>query len=172
MRTTRLVWIVLISGTGAGCAATAGHAADGLRADAALVHTTSEERRQLRDSALAQSVADEVGPRVTVTADFDYAAGSRRVDARFIPADGASLVRIAHGGSVHATIDPAATSGDSGASTAQSSATNTGDTGAASSTAISDPSAVSGDSGPRLRRRVRVAPLQLRLSDSQRRQSP
>src|SRR5438105_2660869 len=83
MRTTRLVWIVLISGTGAGCAATAGHAADGLRADAALVQTTSEERRQLRDSALAQSVADEVGPRVTVTADFDYAAGSRRVDARF-----------------------------------------------------------------------------------------
>src|SRR5947207_5763894 len=41
-----------------------------------------------------------------------------------------------NGGSVQATIDPVAASGDSGASTAQSSATNTGDTGAASSTAV------------------------------------
>src|SRR5205807_154212 len=53
-----------------------------------------------------------------------------------------------NGGSVQATIDPLAASGDSGASTAQSSATNSGDTGAASSTAVSSPQAVSGDSGP------------------------
>src|SRR5207249_8439026 len=53
-----------------------------------------------------------------------------------------------NGGSVQATIDPLAVSGDSGASTAQCSATNTGDTGAASSTAVSSPVAISGDSGP------------------------
>jgi hypothetical protein len=98
MRTTRLMlpWsaIVLISGAGAGCATLpAGRtASEDLRADAALVRTTPEERRSLRDSAFAQAVADEVGPRVSVTADFDYAGGSRRVDARFHMYDDAYVI--------------------------------------------------------------------------------
>jgi len=92
MRATRLMWIMLLTGTGAGCAATASHATDGLRPEASLVQSTPEERRDLRDSALAQRVADEVGPRVTVTADFDYAGGSRRVDARFHMYDDAYVI--------------------------------------------------------------------------------
>ena len=92
MRATRLMWIMLLTGTGAGCAATASHATDGLRTEASLVQSTPEERRDLRDSALAQRVADEVGPRVTVTADFDYAGGSRRVDARFHMYDDAYVI--------------------------------------------------------------------------------
>src|SRR5439155_8887064 len=51
-----------------------------------------------------------------------------------------------NGGDVAAAIDPLAVSGDSGASTAQSSATNTGDTGAAASTAVSSPVALPGRS--------------------------
>jgi hypothetical protein len=92
MRATRLMWIVLLSGTGAGCAATASHAGDGLRTEAGLVQSTPQERRELHDSAVAQSVADEVGPRVTVTADFDYAGGSRRVDSRFHMYDDAYVI--------------------------------------------------------------------------------
>ena len=92
MRATRLMWIVLLSGTGAGCAATASHAGDGLRPEASLVQSTPEERRELHDSAVAQLVADEVGPRVTVAADFEYAGGSRRVDARFHMYDDAYVI--------------------------------------------------------------------------------
>jgi hypothetical protein len=46
----------------------------------------------MRDSASAQAVADEVGPRVSVTADFDYSGGSRRVDARFHMYDDAYVI--------------------------------------------------------------------------------
>jgi hypothetical protein len=51
------------------------------------------------------------------------------------------------GGSVVLHIDPVAITGNSGATTAQSSATNTGNTGPASSTSVSSPVAVSGNSG-------------------------
>ena len=96
MRTTRLVLplsaIVLFSGALAGCAATASHAADGLRAeDASLGQTTPDEWRQLRDSAKAQEVADQVGPRVSVSADFDYGE-SRRVDVNFHLYDDAYVI--------------------------------------------------------------------------------
>lgn len=96
MRATRLVlpWsaVVLFSGAAAGCAATASHAADGLRsADASLAQTTPDEWRQLRDSAKAQEIADEVGPRVSVTADFDYGE-SRSVDVRFHTYDDAYVI--------------------------------------------------------------------------------
>jgi hypothetical protein len=93
MRTTRLAvaWsaIVLMSGVGAACATTRS-TPDGLRGD--ITQLTSAERKQLRDSAVAQSVADEVGPRVTVRADFDYAGGSRQVDATFHMYDDAYVV--------------------------------------------------------------------------------
>lgn len=92
MRATRLMWMVLMSGAGAGCAATASHTTDGLRPEASLVQSTPEERREMRDSAFAQAVADEVGPRVSVTADFDNSAGSRRVDARFHMYDDAYVI--------------------------------------------------------------------------------
>jgi hypothetical protein len=96
MRATRLVLplsaVVLFSGAIAGCAATASHAADGLRAaDANLSQTTPDEWRQLRDSAKAQEVADEVGPRVSVTADFDYSE-SRHVDVTFHMYDDAYVI--------------------------------------------------------------------------------
>src|SRR5437763_12808773 len=87
MRTTRLAWswsaIVLMSGVGAGCAVATRSTPDGLVDGASLAQTTPEERRQQRDSAYAQAVADEVGPRVTVMADFQYAASNREVDAQF-----------------------------------------------------------------------------------------
>lgn len=87
MRTARLAWswsaIVLMSGVGAGCAVATRSTPDGLVDGASLAQTTPEERRQQRDSAYAQAVADEVGPRVTVTADFQYAASNREVDAQF-----------------------------------------------------------------------------------------
>src|SRR5205823_265114 len=51
------------------------------------------------------------------------------------------------GGDADLTLSPQATTGDSGAAIAQSSATNTGDTGPASSTADANPVAVSGNSG-------------------------
>ena len=87
MRTARFVhaWsaIVLASGASVGCAAATSSAPEGLRSDAGIAEWTPAERRQMRDSANAQAVADEVGPRVTVMADFDYAGGSRRVEASF-----------------------------------------------------------------------------------------
>ncbi|MCU1451563.1 MAG: hypothetical protein JWP02_3733 [Acidimicrobiales bacterium] len=52
-----------------------------------------------------------------------------------------------NGGWVEVDVSPVAISGDSGVTTAQSSATNTGDTGAASSTSVSNPVAISGNSG-------------------------
>src|SRR3954451_5199584 len=51
------------------------------------------------------------------------------------------------GGSAIIHIDPVAISGDSGTTVAQSSATNTGNTGPASSTSVSSPVAISGNSG-------------------------
>lgn len=92
MRTTRLVagWsaIVLASGLGAGCATGSGsrYASDG------LTSPTPDEARALRDSAKAQAIADEVGPRVTVSADFDYASGARRVEATFHMYDDAYVI--------------------------------------------------------------------------------
>ena len=89
MRTTRLVhaWsaMVLIAGAAGGCAAAtrSGTPPDGMRPDEAIGSLTRAERRQLNDSADAQAVADEVGPRVSVMADFDYGAGARRVQASF-----------------------------------------------------------------------------------------
>jgi hypothetical protein len=52
------------------------------------------------------------------------------------------------GGSVDVTVIPTAISGRSGDTTAQSSATNTGDTGWAASTGTASPVALSGSSGP------------------------
>ena len=96
MRTTRLAlsWsaIVLMSGVGTGCVFATQSAPEGFRADDAIAQTTPEERRQLRDSAAAQQVADEVGPRVTVRADFDFAGGSREVQATFHMYDDAYVI--------------------------------------------------------------------------------
>lgn len=98
MRARRFVlsWsaVVLTSGVGAGCATTLPYTASGssLRAEPSLTQTTADERRQLRDSANAQAVADEVGPRVTVVADFEAAGGSRRVDATFHMYDDAYVI--------------------------------------------------------------------------------
>ena len=96
MRATRLVlpWsaVVLFSGAIAGCAATASSRSGwAALADASLTQTTPDEWRQLRDSAKAQEVADEVGPRVSVTADFDYSE-SRRVDVTFHMYDDAYVI--------------------------------------------------------------------------------
>ena len=97
MRETRLAlsWSagVMVLGLFAGaCATTAPNTADGLRIDRSIVRPTADEMRQANDSARAQAVADEVGPRVTVTADFDYAGGSREVQARFHMYDDAYVV--------------------------------------------------------------------------------
>ena len=97
MRGTRLAlsWSagVMVLGLFAGaCATTAPNTADGLRIDRSIVRPTADEMRQAADSARAQAVADEVGPRVTVTADFDYAGGSREVQARFHMYDDAYVV--------------------------------------------------------------------------------
>jgi hypothetical protein len=96
MRTTRLAMacsaIVLMSSVGTGCTIATQSAPEGFRADQAVAQTTPEERRQMRDSAAAQEVADEVGPRVTVRADFDYAGGSRQVQATFHMYDDAYVI--------------------------------------------------------------------------------
>ena len=96
MRTTRLTmsWsaIVLMSSVGTGCAIATQSAPEGFRGDDPIAQTTPAEQRQLRDSAAAQQVADEVGPRVTVRADFDYAGGSRQVDATFHMYDDAYVI--------------------------------------------------------------------------------
>ncbi|HEY7236350.1 MAG TPA: hypothetical protein VH539_19475 [Gemmatimonadaceae bacterium] len=96
MRTRRLLlsWsaVVLCSGIGSGCATIVPSSASNLRAGPSLTQTTGDERRQLRDSANAQAVADEVGPRVTVMADFEPAAGSRRVEATFHMYDDAYVI--------------------------------------------------------------------------------
>ena len=97
MRTTRLVlpWSVgamFVGVLASGCATTAPSSQDGLRVDPGIARFTSTEQRERVDSARAQAVADEVGPRVTVSADFDYAGGSRQVDARFHMYDDAYVV--------------------------------------------------------------------------------
>jgi hypothetical protein len=68
------------------------YSARGLRSEATPSQTLADERRQLQDSAKAQAVADEVGPRVTVSADFDNSSGSRRVDATFHMYDDAYVI--------------------------------------------------------------------------------
>ncbi|HKW11603.1 MAG TPA: hypothetical protein VJO33_14555, partial [Gemmatimonadaceae bacterium] len=98
MRARRFVFswsaVVLTSGVGAGCATTLPYTASssGLRSEPSLTQTTADERRQLRDSANAQAVADEVGPRVNVTADFDVSSGTRRVDVDFHMYDDAYVI--------------------------------------------------------------------------------
>jgi hypothetical protein len=98
MRARRFVFswsaVVLTSGVGAGCATTLPYTASGssLQATPSLTQTTADERRQLRDSANAQLVADEVGPRVNVTADFDASSGTRRVDVNFHMYDDAYVI--------------------------------------------------------------------------------
>lgn len=84
--------MMVLSGASVACTAAARTVPDGLRNDARLAQPTPEERRQMRDSAAAQEVADEVGPRVTVTADFNYEGGSRRVDATFHMYDDAYVI--------------------------------------------------------------------------------
>jgi len=51
-----------------------------------------EMRRQARDSAVAQRIADEVGPRVSIRATFENVAGSRHVDATFHLYDDAYVI--------------------------------------------------------------------------------
>jgi len=92
MRRMRHALMMVLSGASVACTAAARTVPDGLRNDVSLVQPTSEERRQMRDSSAAQRVADEVGPRVTVTADFNYEGGSRRVDATFHMYDDAYVI--------------------------------------------------------------------------------
>ena len=97
MRTTRLAlpWsagVMLVGVLASGCATTTPSVEDGLRIDNSIVRPTAEEMRERGDSARAQAVADEVGPRVTITADFDYAAGARQVQATFHMYDDAYVV--------------------------------------------------------------------------------
>jgi hypothetical protein len=92
MRRTRHALMMLLSGASVACTAAARTVPDGLRNDASLAQPTPEERRQMRDSSAAQEVADEVGPRVTVTADFINESGSRRVETTFHMYDDAYVI--------------------------------------------------------------------------------
>jgi hypothetical protein len=97
MRRTRLAlpWsasVMLFGVLASGCATTTPSAEEGLRVDPNIARPTAEEVRERNDSARAQAVADEVGPRVTITADFDYAGGSRQVQARFHMYDDAYVI--------------------------------------------------------------------------------
>src|SRR5690242_19121698 len=97
MRTTRfaLPWsasVMLIGVLASGCARTAPSTDVGLRVDPGVARFTSAEERARDDSARAQRIADVVGPRVSVSANFDYAGGSRQVDASFHMYDDAYVV--------------------------------------------------------------------------------
>jgi hypothetical protein len=97
MRTTRLAlpWtatVLALSTLAGGCSLGARSGDDGLRIDPDIVRPTAAEQRARSDSAAAQLVADEVGPRISVAADFDYSGGSRRVEARFHMYDDAYVV--------------------------------------------------------------------------------
>ena len=97
MRKTRfaLPWsagALLVGVLASGCATATPSAEDGLRLDPGIARFTGQEQRDRADSARAQRVADEVGPRVTVTADFDYAGGARQVQASFHMYDDAYVV--------------------------------------------------------------------------------
>lgn len=89
MRKTRLVlpWsagVMLVGTLASACAtATTQSPQSALRVDPGIARFTGKEQVERADSARAQMIADEVGPRVTITADFDYAGGSREVQARF-----------------------------------------------------------------------------------------
>ena len=84
--------MMVLSGASVACTAAARTVPEGLRNEVSLAQPTPEERRQMRDSSAAQEVADEVGPRVSVTADFNYEGGSRRVDATFHMYDDAYVI--------------------------------------------------------------------------------
>lgn len=78
-------------------------------------------------------------------------ASAARV-VRHVRVSGGDSIAVANasggsGGSVFVDVSPVAASGNSGAVVAQSSATNTGNTGAGSSTSVSSPVAISGNSG-------------------------
>ena len=97
MRTTRralpsMAALTLAATLSGACATASRSVDDGLRNDPEIARPTTAERRAMRDSTVAQEVADEVGPRVTVSADFDYAAGSRHVEARFHLYDDAYVI--------------------------------------------------------------------------------
>ena len=97
MRRTRLAlpWsasVMLVGVLASGCATATPSAEDGLRVDPGIARPTADEMRGRADSARAQAIADEVGPRVTISADFDYAGGARQVQARFHMYDDAYVV--------------------------------------------------------------------------------
>lgn len=97
MRRTRLAlpWsagAILAGMLASGCATASPSAEEGLRLEPGIAHFTAKEQAERADSARAEAVADEVGPRVTVMADFDYAGGSRQVDATFHMYDDAYVV--------------------------------------------------------------------------------
>jgi hypothetical protein len=97
MRTTRLAlpWsagALLVGALASGCATSSQSAEDGLRVDPGVAHFSGAEQRERADSERAQMVADEVGPRVNITADFDYAGGSRQVQASFHMYDDAYVI--------------------------------------------------------------------------------
>src|SRR5690348_3388478 len=97
MRTTRLAlpWsagALLVGALASGCATSSPSAEDGLRVDPEIAQFSGTEQRARADSARAQAFADEVGPRVKITADFDYAGGSRQVQASFHTYDDAYVV--------------------------------------------------------------------------------
>jgi hypothetical protein len=84
--------LILVGVLASGCATATPSAQDGLRLEPDVARFTATEQRERADSARAQMVADEVGPRVRVMADFDYAGGSRQVSASFHMYDDAYVV--------------------------------------------------------------------------------
>ena len=84
--------MMILSGVSVACTAATQTVPNGLREDVGLAQLTPDERRQMRDSSTAQQIADDVGPRVTVTADFNNEGGSRRVDATFHMYDDAYVI--------------------------------------------------------------------------------
>ncbi|HEY2852701.1 MAG TPA: hypothetical protein VGJ18_07650 [Gemmatimonadaceae bacterium] len=84
--------MMILSGVSVACTAATSTVQQGLRDDVSLAQLTPDERGAMRDSSAAQAVADEVGPRVTVTADFNNESGSRRVDATFHMYDDAYVI--------------------------------------------------------------------------------
>ena len=90
-----LTWsaIAILGAVTGACTFVTQQAPEDYRSDAGAFRMTRAERqRQARDSAIAQALADEVGPRVTIRADFENAAGSRRVEATFHMYDDAYVV--------------------------------------------------------------------------------
>jgi hypothetical protein len=84
--------VLLLGMLAGGCATARPSSQDGLRPEPNIARFTATEQRERADSARAQEVADEVGPRVRVMADFDYAGGSRQVSASFHMYDDAYVI--------------------------------------------------------------------------------